>query len=57
MFCVIDFASAEVIFKADVQTGDLSEWNKTGIRSRNATPANVHVVTDIVQEGNTQASS
>src|ERR1700738_2875000 len=51
LFCVIDFASAKIIFKADFETGDLSEWSKTGIRSQNATPANVQVVTDIVQEG------
>jgi hypothetical protein len=51
LFCVIDFASAEIIFKADFETGDLSEWSKTGIRSQKATPAHVQVVTDIVQEG------
>ncbi len=43
--------SAEVLFKANFETGDLSEWSKTGTRSQNATPANVQVVTDIVQSG------
>jgi hypothetical protein len=44
-------ASAEVLFKADFETGDLSQWSTTGTRSQNATPGNVQVVTDIVQEG------
>lgn len=44
-------ASAKVIFKADFETGDLSQWSGTGTRGQNATPRNVQVVTDIVQEG------
>src|SRR5215203_3640519 len=44
-------ASAKVIFKADFETGDLSQWSATGTRGQNATPRNVQVVTDIVQEG------
>ena len=44
-------ATAKIIFKAGFETGDLSEWSQTGTRSQNATPANVQVVTDIVQEG------
>ena len=51
LFCVIDSASAKVIFKADFETGDLSEWSTTGTRGQNATPRNIQVVTDIVQEG------
>jgi hypothetical protein len=51
LFCVIDSASAKIIFTASFETGDLSEWSKTGTRSQNATPGNVQVVTDIVQEG------
>jgi hypothetical protein len=51
LFCVINSASAKVIFKADFETGDLGEWSETGTRSQNATPRNVQVVTDIVQEG------
>ena len=43
--------SAKVIFKADFETGDLSEWSNTGTRGQNATPRNVQVVTDIVQQG------
>jgi hypothetical protein len=42
---------AKVIFKADFETGDLSEWTNTGTRGQNATPRNVQVVTDIVQQG------
>jgi hypothetical protein len=51
LFWVIGSASAAVIFKADFETGDLSQWSNTGTRSQNATPRNVQVVTDIVQEG------
>ena len=51
LFCVIDSASAKVIFKADFETGDLSEWGTTGTRGQNATPRNVQVVSDIVQQG------
>src|SRR5437660_10625850 len=43
-------ASGEILFKADFETGDLSEWGK-GVRGQNATPRNVQVVTDIVQQG------
>ena len=49
LFCNV--APAKVIFKADFETGDLSEWSNTGTRSQNATPGNIQVVTDIVQEG------
>jgi hypothetical protein len=41
----------KVLFKADFETGDLSQWSTTGTRGQNATPRNVQVVTDIVQEG------
>ena len=51
LLCVFESASAEVIFKADFETGDLSEWSKTGTRGQNVTSRNVQVVTDIVQEG------
>jgi hypothetical protein len=44
-------AHGTILFKADFETGDLSEWAKTGIRGQNATPRNVQVVTDIVQQG------
>ena len=44
-------ASAEIIFKADFETGDLSQWSKTGTRGQNATPRNIQIVTGIVQEG------
>jgi hypothetical protein len=51
LLCVADSASARVIFRANFETGDLSEWSNTGIRSQNATPKNIQVVTDVVQEG------
>lgn len=44
-------AAAKVIFKADFETGDLSEWSQTGTKSQNATPRNVQVETDIVHGG------
>jgi len=43
--------SAEIIFKAGFETGDLSEWTQTGTRGQNATPKNIQIVTDVVQEG------
>ena len=51
LLCIGETASAKVLFKADFETGDLSQWSTTGTRSQNATPRNVQVVTDIVQEG------
>src|SRR3954451_24823986 len=51
VLCLPCPASAKVLFKADFETGDLSEWSATGIRGQNATPRNIHVVTDIVQQG------
>ena len=50
LFCADRLATAKIIFKANFETGDLSEWSQTGTRSQNATPGNVEVVTDIVQE-------
>ena len=44
-------ASAEILFKVDFETGDLSQWAKTGTRGQNATPRNIQLVTNIVQEG------
>src|SRR5688572_5402135 len=51
MLCALGSASGKVIFKADFETGDLSQWSTTGTRGQNATPRNVQVVTDIVQQG------
>ena len=48
---MIGAGSAKVIFKADFETGDLSQWSTTGIRGKNTTPRNFQVVTDIVREG------
>lgn len=42
---------AKVLFRADFETGDLSEWSQTGTRSQNASPRNVQVVSDIVRHG------
>jgi len=41
----------EVLFKADFETGDLSQWSQTGTRGQNATPRNIQVVTDVVRQG------
>lgn len=43
--------SAKVLFRADFETGDLSEWSLTGTRGQNATARNVQVVNDVVQQG------
>jgi hypothetical protein len=51
LFCIAGPVSARVIFRADFETGDLSQWSHTGVRSQNATPANVQVQNDIVHEG------
>jgi hypothetical protein len=50
LFSAIGSVSAKVIFKADFETGDLSQWSSTGASSQNATPRNIQVVTDVVQE-------
>jgi hypothetical protein len=52
LLTLIHSGHASVIFKADFEIGDLSEWNNTGTRGQNATPKNVQVVSDIVQQGN-----
>jgi hypothetical protein len=43
--------SAKILFKADFETGDLSQFATTGVQGRNATARNVQVVSDIVAEG------
>lgn len=50
-FLLVCTASAEVLFRANFETGDLSEWSKTGTRGQNATPRNIQVVSDIAQSG------
>jgi len=57
VFWVIGSASAKIIFKANFETGDLSEWSKTGTASQNATPRNVQVVTTSSRRESMQASS
>jgi len=47
--CWLGPASAKVIFKADFETGDLSQWSATGTGNHNV--KSIAVVTDIVQEG------
>lgn len=42
---------AEVLFRADFETGDLTQWGNGGTSGRNISPRNVEVVTDIVQQG------
>ncbi len=44
-------AEGTILFKANFETGNLSEWTATGTRSQNATSRNVEVVTDVVREG------
>lgn len=51
LVCTASSISAEVLFKANFETGDLSEWSKTGTSGQNATPRNIQVVTDIAAEG------
>src|SRR5258706_16017289 len=51
LFWAIEPAFAAVLFKADFETGDLSQWGTSGTRGQNTTPRNVQVVTDIVQQG------
>ena len=49
---VCSVASGEILFKADFETGDLSQWSGSGVvRGQNATARNVQVVSDIVQQG------
>ncbi len=43
--------SAKILFKAGFETGNLSEWTQTGVRSQNATARNIQVVTDVAAEG------
>ncbi len=54
LFCMMDSASAKILFKADFETGDLSQWTTTGTRSQNATQRNVQVVNDLVEPGRVQ---
>ena len=53
LICLLQARSsrAAVIFKADFETGDLSQWSSTGTRGQNGAPRNIQVVSDIVQEG------
>jgi hypothetical protein len=51
LFYTAQPASARIIFKSGFETGDLSEWSQTGTKGQNATPRNVQVVTDTVEEG------
>jgi hypothetical protein len=51
LLCASRPAVAKILFKADFETGDLSEWSNTGTKSQNATPRNVQVESDIVEQG------
>ena len=44
-------APAGILFKADFETGDLSQWASTGTRNVNASPRNIQIVSDVVQQG------
>ena len=56
LFWAISPSSAKILFKADFETGDLSQWSTTGIRGQNATPRNIQVVTDMTVNKATSAS-
>ncbi|MCA9129672.1 MAG: polysaccharide lyase [Planctomycetales bacterium] len=45
------YSRADELFRADFETGDLSQWKQTGTNSVNASERNVQVVTDPVQQG------
>ena len=51
LLCIAGGVYAKIIFQADFETGDLSQWSNTGTRGQNATPRNVQVVSDIFQQG------
>ncbi|MBS1833558.1 MAG: polysaccharide lyase [Acidobacteria bacterium] len=44
-------AHAKILFRAGFETGDLSEWENTGTRGRNATPRNVQATTETAKVG------
>ncbi|MEZ5403895.1 MAG: heparin lyase I family protein [Bryobacteraceae bacterium] len=43
--------AAEVLFRADFETGDLSQWAASGTRGQNTTPRNAAAVSDVVHSG------
>lgn len=51
LFFAAGSAGGRVIFKSDFETGDLSEWSKSGVKGQNATARNIQVQSDIVQQG------
>jgi lysophospholipase L1-like esterase len=51
LLCLAAPVAGRVLFRADFETGDLSQWTQTGTRGQNATPRNVQVVSDIVHRG------
>ncbi len=51
LLCLALPLAAKILFRADFESGDLSQWANTGTRSQNATPRNITLVTDIVQQG------
>ena len=48
LFWIIGSASAEVLFKADFETGDFSQFAGLG---KNIKPGHIGVVTDVVHSG------
>ncbi len=44
-------APATILFRADFETGDLSQFANTGTKGQNGTPRNIQVVSDIVKKG------
>ncbi len=50
LFCALAAHSA-ILFRADFETGDLSQFANTGTRGQNDIPRNVQVVSDVVKRG------
>ncbi len=48
LFCCLDPATAEILFKADFETGDFSQF---GGKSKNIKPGDIEIATDVVHSG------
>jgi hypothetical protein len=51
LLCAPAPSSARILFSSGFETGNLSEWTKTGTGSQNATARNVQIVTGTVHSG------
>jgi hypothetical protein len=43
--------SGQILFRGDFETGDFSQWERTGTRGQHVKPGNVDLVTDIARRG------